>query len=284
MTATASATIATRATAPRSQARRAALRAAGKALLSAIGAIVIILTLWWGAIIVLNIPPFVGKTPADVWSFLFVVPAAEENRAFVTEMLGETLVDSALGFIAGLSAAFVLAAIFMLLRGVEQTLLPIALLLQSVPLIAIAPIIILIFGRDIVTTAVMGGLVVLFPALVTLSFGLKSATPQMLDLIAVFGGSSSMSLRKVSIPSAVPALFAAIRISIPGAITGAMIAEWLATGRGMGYAIVAAVGSSQMSLVWSLAATITAVSILLYMSVAIVERAVTARLGMLPAR
>ncbi|MET0672812.1 MAG: ABC transporter permease subunit [Microbacterium pygmaeum] len=254
----------------------AALRGIG----SALAAFALVLALWWLALVVLNIPPFVGKTPLDVWAFLFTVPAAEENRAFVGAMLGETMVDSSLGFVAGLSAAFALAGLFLLFRGVEQTLMPIALLLQSVPLIAIAPIIILIFGRDVVTTAVMGGLVVLFPALVTLVFGLRSATPQMLDLITVFGGGSLATLQKVSIPSALPALFAAIRISIPGAITGAMIAEWLATGRGMGYAIVAAVGASQMSLVWTLAVVITAVSLLLYMGVGIVERTTLTRFGM----
>ncbi|GAA1695912.1 ABC transporter permease [Microbacterium sediminicola] len=268
----------------RSSTARATLRAARKSLLTALGSIITILALWWGALIVLQVPPFVGKTPLDVWNFMFVAPAAEENRSFIFEMLGETLVDSALGFCVGLGAAFLLAALFMLLKGVEQTLMPIALLLQSVPLIAIAPIIILIFGRDMVTTAVMGGIVVLFPALVTLAFGLRSASAQMVDLITVFGGSEWTMLRKVAIPSALPALFVAIRISVPGAITGAMIAEWLATGRGMGYAIVAAVGSSEMSLVWSLAATITAVSIVLYNLVAIVERTVLARVGMAPSR
>lgn len=258
----------------------AALRGVG----SAVAAFVIVLALWWLALIALDIKPFVGKTPVDVWAFLFSAPAAAENRAYVGDMLGETMVDSALGFVAGMSAAFVLAGLFLLFKGVEQTLMPIALLLQSVPLIAIAPIIILIFGRDTLTTAVMGGLVVLFPALVTLVFGLRSATPQMLDLISVFGGGPFATLRKVSIPSALPALFAAIRISIPGAITGGMIAEWLATGRGMGYGIVAAVGSSQMSLVWTLAVVITAVSLLLYMAVGIVERTVLARFGMTTTR
>lgn len=268
----------------RSRAIRKTTLTALRGLGSAVAAFVIVLVLWWLALIVLDIQPFVGKTPVDVWAFLFSVPAAAENRMYVGDMLGQTLVDSSLGFVAGLSAAFVLAGLFLLFRGVEQTLMPIALLLQSVPLIAIAPIIILIFGRDIATTAVMGGLVVLFPALVTLVFGLRSATPQMLDLVAVFGGSPFSALRKVSIPSALPALFAAIRISIPGAITGAMIAEWLATGRGMGYAIVAAVGSSQMSLVWTLAVVITATSLLLYMGVSIVERTVLTRFGMSVAR
>lgn len=263
-----------------SAATRASVRAGLRALGSTISAFVIIIAIWSITLFALDIPPFVGKTPIDVWNFLFTVPAAAENREYVGAMLSETLVDASVGFAVGLGAAFALAGLFILFRAVEQTLMPVALLLQSVPLIAVAPIIILIFGRDAMTTAVMGGMVVLFPALVTLVFGLRSATPQMLDLIAVFGGTSSTALRKVAIPSALPALFAAIRISIPGAITGAMIAEWLATGRGMGYAIVAAVGSSQMSLVWALAVVATATSLILYMGVGVVERVVLTRLGL----
>ncbi|WP_353808802.1 ABC transporter permease [Agromyces sp. SYSU T00194] len=265
---------------PAHPALRAGLKAAGNALVT----FAIVIAMWWLALILLDVPAFVGKTPVDVWNFLFTVPAAAENREFVADMLGETLVDATLGFTLGLGVAFVLASVFLVFRSVEQTLMPIALLLQSVPLIAIAPIIILIFGRETATTAVMGAIVVLFPALVTLVFGLRSASPQMIDVVEVFGGSDWTVLRKVSIPSAMPALFATIRISIPGAITGAMIAEWLATGRGMGYAIVAAVGSSQMSLVWTLAVVVTITSILLYMVVSVVERTVLARIGMSPTR
>lgn len=265
---------------PGHPALRAGLKAAGNALVT----FAIVIAMWWLALIALDVPVFVGKTPVDVWNFLFTMPAAAENREFVGEMLGETLVDATVGFALGLGVAFLLASVFLIFRSVEQTLMPIALLLQSVPLIAIAPIIILIFGRELVTTAVMGAVVVLFPALVTLVFGLRSASPQMIDVVEVFGGSDWTVLRKVSIPSAMPALFATIRISIPGAITGAMIAEWLATGRGMGYAIVAAVGSSQMSLVWTLAVVVTITSILFYMVVSIIERTVLARIGMSPTR
>jgi ABC-type nitrate/sulfonate/bicarbonate transport system permease component len=261
---------------------RQSAMAALKGLGTAAGAFVVVIALWWIVLVALRIQPFVGKTPLDVVGFLFTVPAAADNRAFIADMLGETMVDASIGFAAGLAAAFILAALFLLLRGVEQTLMPIAVLLQSVPLIAIAPIIILIFGRDVTTTAVMGGLVVLFPALVTLMFGLRSASPQMLDLVTVFGGNSMTALTKVAIPSALPSLFSAIRISVPGAITGAMLAEWLASGRGMGYAIVAAVGSSQMSLVWALAVVVTAVSILIYMLIGVIERTVLTRLGLRP--
>lgn len=242
-------------------------------------AAVVILALWWLVLIVFNVQPFVGKTPLDVWQYLFANELAAENRAFVIQQVAQSLIDSAIGFVAGLTAAFVLAAIFMVVRGVENAVMPLALLLQSVPLIAMAPIIILIFGRTSATLAVMGGLVVLFPALITIVFGLRSASPTMVDLIAVYGGGPMTILRKVAVPSALPAVFAAVKISVPGAITGALIAEWLATGQGVGGAIVSAVGQAQIDLVWALGTVITIVSIALYSLVGLMEAAVLRRVG-----
>jgi ABC-type nitrate/sulfonate/bicarbonate transport system permease component len=259
--------------------RRGVVRSIAKSAGSGLIATAVIIGLWAGSLKLFDIQSFVGKTPLDVWTYLFIAPTASENRDFVGEQLGQTLVDSAIGFIAGLAGALIIASIFILARRVEHALLPIALLLQTVPLIAMAPIIILIFGRDTATVAVMGGLVVLFPALVTIVFGLRSASPAMLDLITVYGGTKVTSLVKIAIPSALPALFAAIKISVPGAITGALIAEWLATGQGIGRAVVSAIGQAKMNEVWALGVVITAISIALYMIVGLIESLVLARMG-----
>jgi ABC-type nitrate/sulfonate/bicarbonate transport system permease component len=242
-------------------------------------AVVVIVVLWDLSLRLLGIGSFIGKGPLDVWNFLVNVPAAGANRDFVVAQLGQSLLDSGLGFVAGLGASLLVAAIFLLVRPVEHALMPIALLLQSVPLIAMAPIIILIFGRDTATLAVMGGIVVFFPALITIVFGLRSASPTMLDVVAVYGGSSWTALRKVALPSAVPALFAAIKISVPGAITGALIAEWLATGKGIGGAIVAAIGQAEINQVWAMGVVITVVSIVLYAVVGLGESAVLRAMG-----
>ncbi|MDI2099133.1 ABC transporter permease [Ruicaihuangia caeni] len=267
----------------RPRARRSSMRrvasAVGRSVRTAIVSIAAVLLLWWAALVVLRVPPFVGKGPIDVWNFLFSGTTAAANQQLVWRALGETMLDALVGFSVGLGAALVLASVFLVFRPVEQALMPIMLILQSIPLIALAPIIILIFGREMLTVAVMGGLVVVFPALVTIVFGLRSTSKYMIELIDVYGGSTRDVLFRVAIPSAVPALFAAVRIAIPGAITGALVTEWLATGSGIGRAIIAAVAQAKMSEVWTLAAVITLVSIVLYMTVATIESAVLTRFG-----
>jgi ABC-type nitrate/sulfonate/bicarbonate transport system permease component len=260
----------------------AALKGAGRAGVGLLVSLAVVLLLWVALLKVFNISPFVGKGPLDVVNFLFAVPAAETNRQAVLQNLGQTMVDAFLGFTAGMVGAVVIAGVFVLFRGVENALMPVAMLLRSVPLVALAPIIILVFGRQEPAVAAIGGIVVLFPALVTLVFGLRSASPAMLEVIDVYGGSRWTALLKVALPSSLPAFFTAVKVSIPGAITGALLAEWLATGKGIGYAIISAVSRARNNEVWASVVVITLVSIILYTVVALLEEAMLRRSGQAP--
>ncbi len=264
----------------RVQSTRAVLAASGRGLFTLFATIVTVLVLWVGAIWAFNLKPMVAKSPVVVFEFLFVVPKAAENRGVIFEQLIVTLQHALIGFLAGLIVALIVASLFQLSKGFENAVMPIAMLLRSVPLIAMAPVIILIVGRDTAVVATIGGIVVLFPALVNIAFGLRNTSPQLNDLVVVNGGGKWMMLRKVALPNALPSLFAAIRISVPGAITGALLAEWLATGTGIGSAVQRAIPQAQFSMVWGLLVVITAVSVLLYAIVQLIEGVVLARMGM----
>ncbi|MCU1407521.1 MAG: transporter permease [Glaciihabitans sp.] len=256
--------------------------AIGRAILTGVITLVIVVVVWQGLLTALDISPFLAKGPLDVFNWMFTLPAAVENRAIIFDNLGITLVDAFIGFVTGMVAALVLATLFTLSKGIESALMPIAMLLRSVPLVALAPVIILITGRDnpSVIVAAMGGIVVLFPALVNIAFGLRSASPLITDVITVYGGSHFTSLRKVALPSSLGSFFAAVKISIPGAITGALLAEWLATGEGIGYAIPIAVSQVKNFEVWSSVVVITMISLLLYGVAQLVETLVLRKMGM----
>ncbi|MBX0298768.1 ABC transporter permease subunit [Cryobacterium sp. 1639] len=252
----------------------------GRAVTTGLLTLVIVLLAWQGLILALGVSPFIAKGPLDVFNWLFTVPAAAENRALILTNLGITLTDAFLGFVAGMVLALVLATLFTLSKGIEHALMPIALLLRSVPLVAFVPVLILITGRGPSIAVVTGAIVVLFPALVNIAFGLRSASPQVSDVIAVYGGTPFTALRKVALPSSLPSFFAAIKISIPGAITGALLAEWLATGQGLGYGIVVAVAQVKNFEVWSSVVVITIVSMVLYGVAQFAENLVLRRMGM----
>ena len=264
----------------RREVRRATLRALGRSVLTFVLTMVAVVVIWVGSLWAFQISPYVGKGPVDVWNFLVTVPAAETNREQMFGQLWVTLGHAFVGFIAGLVVALIVAMVFQLSKGVEHALMPLAMLLRSVPLVAMAPVIILIFGRDFASVAVIGGIVVLFPALVNIVFGLKSASPQMNDLVTVYGGSSWTRLRKVALPSSLPEFFAAVRISVPGAITGALLAEWLAVGGGIGGAVGGYIAGAQFSAVWTAVVLVTGTALILYNLVQIVESVALARMGM----
>ncbi len=238
--------------------------------------VAVVLVAWPVALSLLGVSPYVGKTPVQVWEFLTTDEGATANAARLLAALGQTLADAGIGFAAGLAGAILLAAFFVITPAIEHAFLPFAMLMRSVPLVAMAPVIILIFGRGILTIAIMGGLIVFFPALVTIASALRSTPPAMTDLVQVYGARRLREMLIVRFPAAVPAIFASIRVAVPGAIAGALLTEWLATGRGIGYAIIAAIGRSANTEVWACVALVTGASLALYGLASLAEQSASA--------
>ena len=249
-------------------------------LLNAVITLVVVIGLWFAAVKALNLDPLLAKTPADVWSYLVSGSTAASDRSSVFGALGQTLLDASYGFAAGLLAAVAVALSFVLSRTVAGMMLPLAVLVRSVPLVAMTPVITLVFGRGVLGTTVISGIVVFFPALVTMTFGLRSASRQAADLCRAYGGGTWTVARKVMLPSALPALFASARVAVPGAVIGAMLAEWLATGRGMGYGMLQDANAFNYVDIWASVALLTGVSVLLYNIIAIAESAILARFSL----
>lgn len=262
------------------------LRIVARAVAGFVVIAAILLFAWWLAIQLLPVPETgytVSRSPLDVWHYLVGHKDVWGNAvqpSSIYHSLGRTLIDAGLGFVVGLIAAIVLALGMALSRPVEAATMPVAMVLRTVPLVALAPILSMMFGHGAVIAAVMAGIVVLFPALVNIVFGLRSVTPQMSDIVHVYGGNRWDALRRVAFPSAVPSVFAALRISVPGAITGALLAEALATGHGLGYDVTQQAAQGQYDAVWAMVAVTTVVSLALYLLAQLAERLVMAEMGL----
>jgi ABC-type nitrate/sulfonate/bicarbonate transport system permease component len=270
------------------QRRVTALRAVGEALVNAVVTMVVVVALWELLLRVADVSDFAAKGPDDVWRFLFVTESgatvddtAASHRESLTPLVVTTLQDAALGFMAGMLIATGLALAFTLSKTIEAGVLPFALFLRSVPLVAIAPAILLLTGiGTTLSVVVIGSIVVLFPALAAVMFGLSRASKESLDLVRVYGGGSIAALSKVAIPGAMPSIFAAARVSVPGAVTGAMLAEWLSTGGGVGGKFEGFRASVKYDELWAAIAIITFLTLVLYNLVQLAENLVLARMGM----
>jgi ABC-type nitrate/sulfonate/bicarbonate transport system permease component len=258
---------------------RAVLHRTGRTVVTVVASLAILALLWDLALVVLHANSFIAKSPAGVWDYLFVQNALSgttpaQNRAQLLQLLWVTLGHAGVGFVFGVGGSVVIAVLFTLARPLEFMFLPIAMLVRTIPLLAMAPVIYLIFGNGVVTAAFIGGVVVFFPLLVNLTVGFASVSPQAVDLIRAYGGSRWTVMRKAAIPAALPHFFASMRIAVPGAITGAMLYEWLFTYQGMGAAITSAKNQSDYGEMWAIVVVVTVVSIILYTVVALIEAAV----------
>lgn len=254
------------------------LKTLGAVLISGI----ILLILWHVIVSRSGVSPFIAKKPIDVWDYLTkdgVDGTAASHRSHLMSLLWVTLGHAAIGFVFGVLASVIVSAIFVLVRPVEFMFMPIAMLLRTVPLLAMAPVIYVIFGSGLVTCALIGTIVVFFPLLVNVTLGLRSVSRQSADLVSVYGGNRFTILRKVAVPTSLPYFFAAMRIAVPGAITGAMLYEWLFTFEGMGAAVQSAKAQGDYAQIWAVTFTVTVVAIALYLVATFIESAVLAKWG-----
>lgn len=262
---------------------RLAARAA-RAILQPLITIAIVIAAWEIFLRAAGLSPLVGKRPEAVWAYLFTDPAAASSRSALFDAMWVTLADASIGFLAGLAAGVLVATMFTLSRPLEQTFLPVALMVRSVPFIAMTPVIVLVFGRGAAAVAVISGLVVFFPTLINVAYGLRSAPAQTVDLVRAFGGGQRALLLKVAMPSALPSLFASARIGVPGALIGALLAEWLATGRGLGSRMLNDGTTFQYTDLWAGVVLLTVVSTFLYLCIGLLEAIVLTRFGSSNAR
>ncbi|MET0426374.1 MAG: ABC transporter permease [Actinoplanes sp.] len=248
------------------------LKGVGGAVLS----VAVICGVWQLLVKGLDLDPFLTRGPVDVWRYL-TDPANGAERTLLWDASKVTALDAVIGLVGGTIAALVTAVAFTLWRSVEQTLLPIAMALRAVPLVAMTPLIALIFGRGLVAVTVIAGIVTFFPVLVNVSLALRSVPGSSMDLMRAYGASPISTLRRVQLPGALPALFAAMRVAAPLALVGALLAEWLATGKGLGYLMLAAVTTFELDRMWTGVTIVTVASILLYTLISIVEQLTLAR-------
>lgn len=239
----------------------------------------VLLGVWQFIVSGLGLDPFFAKGPRAVLAFL-TGPGAGTFWSSFASGLGQTVVDAGTGFIAGTVIA-VLASIAMVAwRPVERLFMPLAIVLRSIPLIAMTPLVVLIFGRGLLGVSVVITLGIFFPTLVNLLVALRSAPGGAADVVRAAGGSALTVATKVRLLYAVPALSASARIAIPNAVVGATLAEWLATGKGLGFLITESYERLEFAALWSSGVLVVVFVLVLYALIGWADTRVSRRFGL----
>lgn len=254
-------------------------RSTARTLLTFAGAAVAIVVVWTVFLRMVKVSPFVAKSPGDVLGYLFTAPEAAANRSAIAADLTRTLTDAAYGYVFGLGLAAAVSLLFHFSRTVEAMFTPALTAMHAIPMVTVAPILVLVFGRGDLATAVIGAAVVVVPALLTMLHGIRATPRTDLDMITAFGASPLTAFRKVSLPHAIPTWFAAGRVAVTTSVVGALLAEWLATGEGLGGQMLRAANEFQFDRLWASVVVLTLVCVVIYQVVAIVEELVAARMS-----
>jgi sulfonate transport system permease protein len=266
--------------APPGRRQRPFVASAGITVLRLVIGVAVVIAVWSVGIRASGLNHFFAKSPSDVWHYLVSRSGAASHRSALLHGLNRSIHDAAYGWAAGMILAMIAAGLLILSKTVATAVYPIILVLRSVPLVVMTPLIALVCGRGILGVTVIAGIVTFVPSLVTLAEGLRCAPSAALDVITCIGGSGRLALWKVRAPFAAPSAFAAAKISLPGALLGAILAEWLITGRGLGEIMAKDIISSGYSDLWSAVCIVVALSVALYTIVGAAERAARGRLAM----
>jgi ABC-type nitrate/sulfonate/bicarbonate transport system permease component len=229
---------------------------------------------WQALPALLDLSPVVIQTPSEIWNYLGSGPDAAEAWASIGSAAKQTLPLAIAGMALGGLAALTLALICGFIPALGKAITVPVLLLQSTPLVALIPLIILALGRGSTATLAIATSVCFYPAFLTLAQALKSTPEAAIDLLRVYRSSPLQILRFALLPYLTPYLFTAARLVAPTALLGVMTAEWLATGYGFGGLMNEARGNLDYGMIWAIVFITICISVGLYELILAIERAV----------
>jgi NitT/TauT family transport system permease protein len=243
---------------------------------------------WWIDAAVVAGPAIVGISLAlgawEAWVALkdikpFIVPAphvvaerlAEDPALFIREGF-KTLQGAMIGFAMGTAVALLLATLMAQSRVLERGLFPLAILVKVTPIVAIAPLLTIWFGFGLMPKVFIAGLIVFFPIMVNALVGFRSVNPNALALLESLAASRGEIFLRLRLPSSLPYLFAAFRVSIPMSVIGAVVAEWFSGDQGLGSVIYVSNNNLDMATAFAGVFTLAIIGVGLFLLTTALEK------------
>ncbi len=213
------------------------------------------------------VPDFIIPSPSGVLIFLW-----QNASILFAEHVLITLWETLLGFSFALVIGCTLAVLMYQFPVFEKLFYPFALLSQTIPTIALAPIFILWFGYSIWSKVAISFLIAFFPIVVGLFDGMKSTSEEALELFYSLGASKWQKLWHLSLPNALPQLMSSIKLAIVYALVGASIGEWIGSAKGLGYYSRRMSGNLNAEGVFAAITLLSLMGITLFLLVSVLER------------
>jgi ABC-type nitrate/sulfonate/bicarbonate transport system permease component len=229
------------------------------------------------AVVLIGIGVAMESAKAAGW-LPITVPAPSQIASVIPEQFadlmyhaGSTLRSAVTGYVLAALLALTLASVALSVKNAERPILSVGVLIDCVPLIALAPIFVIWVGQGPVLYIMVSTISAFFPLLLGAVQGLKASDRNARELFHVIAASRWQRLRLLALPSSLPFVFAALKIAAPLALLGALIAEWMGAERGLGAMVLYALFSFNVPVVWLTILTVCAMSALAYGLIALIE-------------
>ncbi|MDN7183499.1 ABC transporter permease [Caballeronia sp. SEWSISQ10-4 2] len=225
-----------------------------------------LLIAWWAVIAGFNIKPFIAPSP------ILVMQTIIQKSDLLLQNLGVTALEALLGFIFGNLVAILVATVFVHSKILQRLFLPIAVAINAIPVVAKAPILVLIMGNGMAPKIVIAAMVCFFPTLINTVRGLEAVNPQIMELMRMLSATRTQIYFKLRLFSALPYLFSALRIAASMCVIGAIVGEWIGSTQGIGAQIIQATYNYDSPLLYAAIVMSALLSGLFYVVIALLEK------------
>ena len=243
---------------------RADLPPAWQAALPIAGAVSLVLA-WQFVLPLAGVPAYIVPTPTAIFGVF------QKSGALLLDNLWPTAIESLAGFVIGNLAAILLAVAFVHSRILQAAYFPVVLFFNTIPVLALSPIIILIFGLGMTPKIVIAAVICFFPTLINMIRGLGAATANEHELFRVLSASKWEVFWRLRFRRALPMLFSSLRIASATAVIGAIVGEWIGSDKGLGALIIQATFNYQSDRLYAAIVLSSTLSIVLFLVVIFVE-------------
>lgn len=233
---------------------------AGKVLI----ALIVILGIW--TIAASRTAEYILPSP-----FKIAQAIGSDPSLYLTEAV-PTAIEALLGFVIGTLIAIVGAVIFLFSKSLRQSLYPLAVALNSVPLVAVTPLLVISLGNGLTTKVVITTLISYFPTLIAMTIGLSSVEPDAVEYFRTLRAGRLRTLWLLRWPASLPHLFVGLRIAASATVVSAVIAEWVGAEKGLGYLIILSSREFDILTMWGGVVVATLLALIGFGLVLIAER------------
>lgn len=197
-----------------------------------LGIVLALLAIWEGAVHLLQIQPFVLPAPTEIFKELLI-----SGPTVILPQLHVTMAETMAGYLAAIVVAAVLSVLILYSSAFRRGVLPLVVASQTIPIITMAPVLVIWFGYNSLPRIIITAIVAFFPLTIAAVTGLKSLEPYFIDFFRSLNATPAQIFFKLRLPVALPSIFGGLKVAATLAVIGATISEWVGASQGIGYLI-----------------------------------------------